>query len=503
MHRIFLLGLVPVTFLLHVGCSEPLHVGDVIPTPLQPVDCNGLWARQLGDDTNGAGVTHAVDASGAIVVAGGFRGTIDLGAGPLTSAGGGDVLVAKLASDGATVWSKRFGDAMDQAAVSVATDGGGNVIVAGFARGTVDFGGGPLAAGAAGEGFLVKLDPAGNHLWSKLLGSGFAAFHGDPGTLGVSADTGGDIVLSGWINGDLGLDGTTQTLPDGSSFVARFDGDGTLVWQRSFANAEIAAKLNRKGEIALTGRFSGTFTLGGPTSPLVAADATWSNVVGRLDAQGNEVYKLQFGGGPNGASLLDGALDEGGNVVIVGVSSESSSFLLGSALVPADRQYLIKLDPQGAVVYSRLGTNRKYSYGLPRTLTTIEDGSGQSSVYVLGEFDRYDSSPLSEDTSAATNGVPDFAGCAADEGSSTFVVGLGPAGELTTCRLFAQSSYGLDVGPDRLGATTVSDGGSGRLLISGAFAGSESLDCGALKSAPLGTADLGRKWPGFVASIAR
>ena len=41
-------------------------------------------------------------------------------------------------------WSQRFGDASDQRSRGVAADASGNVIVAGFFGGTVDFGGGPL-----------------------------------------------------------------------------------------------------------------------------------------------------------------------------------------------------------------------------------------------------------------------------------------------------------------------------------------------------------------------
>ena len=503
MHRIFFLGLVPFTLLFHAGCSEPLHVGDVLPSEPQQVDCSRLWTRQLGDDTNGAGITHAVDKAGNVLLAGGFRGTLDLGNGPFSSQGETDVLVVKLASDGSTAWSKRFGDAEDQAAVSVATDGDGNVIMAGFAHGTVDFGGGALTASESGEGFLVKLDPAGNHLWSRLLGSGFASSHGAAGTLGVSADAGGGLLISGRVDGELDLEGMTQTLADGSSFVARLDGDGNLLWQKSFGSAEIAAKLNGKGEVALSGRFSETFSLGGAGSPLIADDSTWTNVVARLDAQGNEAYKLKFGGGADAATLVDSVIDESGNVVIVGASSETTPFVLGAALVGANQEFIIKLDPAGLVAYSHVGNNREYSYGFPHALTTIEDGLGQSSVYVLGEFARFDASPLSVDTSAATNGVPDFAGCAAGEGSSTFVVGLGPQGELTSCRLFAQSSHGYGVGPDLLGARTVTDGGEGRLLMSGGFVGNETLDCGALESAPLELSDLGRTWPGFVAKVAR
>ncbi len=152
MHRIFSLGLFPFTLLCHAGCSEPLHVGDVLPSQPQQIDCGRLWTRQLGDDTNGARITHAMDKAGNVLLAGGFSETLDLGNGPLTSQGGEDVLVVKLASDGSTVWSKRFGDAEDQAAASVATDGDGNVIMIGFAHGTVDFGGGALTATESGEG---------------------------------------------------------------------------------------------------------------------------------------------------------------------------------------------------------------------------------------------------------------------------------------------------------------------------------------------------------------
>lgn len=425
---------------------------------------------------------------------------LDLGSGPLTSQGEEDVLVAKLTSDGAPIWSKRFGDEKTQRALNVATDGSGNVIVAGVAQGTVDFGGGPRTASESGEAFLVKLDPSGNHLWSKLLGSGAASFGSSPSAPGVSADANGGIVISGSVNGDLDLDGTKQPVADGSSFVAKLDSDGNLLWEKTFVSAEIDAKTNRKGDIALTGSFSETLSLGGTSSPLVAADSTGTNVVARLDAQGNEIYKLQYGGVSDGA--LDSVIDESGNVAIIGASL-SGPFILGGALIPEDKSFIIKLNPAGFVVYSRVGNQQKYSHGLPYALTATENDSGEIRIYVVGEFERLNASPLDTDTSAATNGVPDFAGCPADDGSSIFVVGLGPQGELTSCRRFAESSNGLSPGSNRLGPTTITDGGSGRLLLSGAFAGNESLDCATLESAPSALDNPGSMWPGFVAKIAR
>jgi hypothetical protein len=490
MHRNFLLGLVPLTCLLNAGCSEPLHVGDVLPG--KPA-CEDLWATKIGDDVNGASVTHAVDATGNIFLVGGFTGVLGLGTSTLTSQGEQDVLVAKLTSDGAPIWSKRFGDEKGQVALGVATDGSGNVIVTGIAQGTVDFGGGPRTATEAGQAFLVKLDPSGNHLWSELLGS-------IPGAPSVSVDASGGIVLSGSGNGALDLDGSMQPSADASSFVAKLDSDGHLLWEKTFVSADISAKTNRTGDIALIGSFSETFSLGGAQSPLVAADSTRSNVVARLDAQGNEIYKLQYGSVSDGAT--DGIIDESGNVAIVGVSL-SGPFLLGAALIPGDRSYIIKLNPAGFVVYSRVGNDQDYSHGLPLALTAIKGDNGESSIHVLGQFHRFDASPLTTDTSAATNGVPDFAGCQADDGDSTFVVGLGPQGELTSCRLFSESSYGFNLGPNRLWPGAITDGGSGRLLLSGGFAGHETFDCATLESDPLTLDNPLQPRPGFIAKIAR
>ncbi len=54
------------------------------------------------------------DASGNYYVAGEFEGTVDFGAGPLTSAGGSDIFFLKLDPSGSVIWSKRFGAARDR-----------------------------------------------------------------------------------------------------------------------------------------------------------------------------------------------------------------------------------------------------------------------------------------------------------------------------------------------------------------------------------------------------
>jgi hypothetical protein len=102
----------------------------------------------------------AVDANGDVVVTGVFFDTVDFGGGPLTSAGNGDIFVAKYsASDGSHLWSRRFGGTSFEEGSGVAVDANGDVVVTGRFHGTVDFGGGPLTSAGIADIFLLRLRP--------------------------------------------------------------------------------------------------------------------------------------------------------------------------------------------------------------------------------------------------------------------------------------------------------------------------------------------------------
>jgi hypothetical protein len=107
-----------------------------------------------------------------------------------------DVFVAKLDASGQHVFSHRFGDAAnDQGAVAVGSDPSGNVIVAGWLMGSIDFGLGALtpASNTTHDGFVVKLGPLGDTLWSKQL----------PGLPArVRTTSGSDVLVAGAFRGD-------------------------------------------------------------------------------------------------------------------------------------------------------------------------------------------------------------------------------------------------------------------------------------------------------------
>ena len=184
------------------------------------LDPNGEVAWQK--DYTGA---VATDATGAVLVTGGFSGTTDFGGGELTSAGGSDVFVVKLGSDGSHVWSKRFGDAGDmQQGQAVAADPAGNVLVSGVFNGTLDFGTGvhtthacPSEVWCSTWGFVAKLDADGNTAWSLDRGP-MRAWNA------IAAAASGAVLVSGTEPGNVN--------PFRRPLLLALDASGQSLWQR-------------------------------------------------------------------------------------------------------------------------------------------------------------------------------------------------------------------------------------------------------------------------------
>jgi hypothetical protein len=123
------------------------------------LDAAGIhaWSRSFGgtgtDSSNGV----AVHGAGDVVVTGGFQGSADFGGGPLVSAGATDVFVARYDAVGIHLTSSRAGDSTEQEGRTSAFDAPGNALVAGRLQGTADFGGGVLTSAGGFDAFLAKL----------------------------------------------------------------------------------------------------------------------------------------------------------------------------------------------------------------------------------------------------------------------------------------------------------------------------------------------------------
>ena len=190
---------------------------------------NAVWAKSF----TGLAYGVAVDASGSVLATGQFVGSTDFGAGPVVSAGGGDVFVAKFDAAGAPLWGKAFGDAGNQTAQAIAVDANGAAIVTGWFAGAIDFGGTqPLVSAGGYDVFVAKLDPSGNHVWSKRYGDSK-----DQYGMGVAADPSGNIALTGKFFGGVEFGGNQLTSKGGTDvFVAKLKASGEHLWSARYGD---------------------------------------------------------------------------------------------------------------------------------------------------------------------------------------------------------------------------------------------------------------------------
>jgi hypothetical protein len=277
---------------------------------------NYLWSKTFGDAATQTADTVATDAAGNVIAFGIFSGTINLGGAPLVSAGGTDLYLAKYSPTGTHLWSKRFGDAVNQTtAHGMAIDPAGNILLTGTAFGTINFGGPTLTTLGGGDTFVAKLDPGGNHLWSKRFGDSTNQLGS-----GIASDAAGDVVLSGYFLGTMSFGGSNlvaQGLAD--AYLAKLDASGNHLWSMRGGGpgnqSAVAVAVDLVGNVSIIGSLTGSGSFGGPT--LTSAGGADILVV-KYDAAGNHLWSTSFGD-PATQSAKGLAVDSAGNVLFTGI----------------------------------------------------------------------------------------------------------------------------------------------------------------------------------------
>ncbi|MCC6559616.1 MAG: hypothetical protein IT372_42410, partial [Polyangiaceae bacterium] len=176
----------------------------VMPNPdiyLAKFDTMGAhaWSKKFGGTSISAVADLDVDQVGDVVLTGAFTQTISFGVGGLTAEGSSDnMFVAKFSTMGAPMWSRRFGSSVSSYDVPIKTDAARNMVIGCHFNGTIDFGGGELAALGSSTMCLAKLDADGQHVWSKRIGDA------GPDVSGLAVDPGaGEIVMAGGQSGSV------------------------------------------------------------------------------------------------------------------------------------------------------------------------------------------------------------------------------------------------------------------------------------------------------------
>jgi hypothetical protein len=251
-----------------------------------------LWSKGFGSTGPQSGRGVSTDASGNVIVAGRFAGTLDFGGGTLTSGGSDDVFVAKFTPDGTHLWSKRFGDASAQYATDVTVDGSGNVTITGYLDGSIDFGGGTLTGAGSIDIFVAKFDPTGAHLWSKRFGDS-----DEQNALSIAHDASGNLIIAGYFDGSVDFGGGALTSAGNYDiYVAKFDPAGTHVWSKRFGDASyqetFCVAADASGKVILAGNFDGTVECGGDA---LTSAGSYDVFIAKFSATGAHLWSDSYG----------------------------------------------------------------------------------------------------------------------------------------------------------------------------------------------------------------
>lgn len=182
--------------------------GDIFVSKLDGAG-NFVWAKGMGGTSSDVGYGVQVDYAGNVYTTGYFHTTVDFDPGSgitnLVSVGFNDAFISKLDANGNYLWAKGMGGTSDEESNGLALDGFGNVYATGGFESTVDFDPGPgtfnLTPVGSGDGFVVKLDEAGDFVWAQ-------AFEGSgrPTPEGIDVDVYGSIYTTGYFSGTVDFD---------------------------------------------------------------------------------------------------------------------------------------------------------------------------------------------------------------------------------------------------------------------------------------------------------
>ena len=233
------------------------------------LDNNGnfIWAKQFSP--NSTDNIH-VDAAGSVYITGDFAGTVDFDPGPAVanlSSGGSNIqdgYILKLDNNGNFLWVKQLRETTGTMRVRfIQTDVSGNVYTSGVFTATVDFDPGigvsNLTSLGMTDGYILKLDIAGNFIWVKQLGG-----PGGNGPVSLELDAAGNIFSSGSYTDTMDADpgAGTLILPANANysntFIIKLDRNGNFIFGKHFFNTTFGVTnssmtLDRSSSLYLVG----------------------------------------------------------------------------------------------------------------------------------------------------------------------------------------------------------------------------------------------------------
>jgi hypothetical protein len=303
------------------------------------------WAVHAGGTGSTWGYNTAVDSQGNQFVTGDFYGTTSFGPYTLTCSGNLDGFVAKLDPAGNWLWAFRVGGIYEDSVRSIALDGSDNIWLTGYFSGTVTFGPYVITATGNRDIFAAKTDPDGNWLWAVSAEStSYSYSHGSD----ISVDEAGNAYLTGYFSETASF-GPHILTSSGSHdiFTAKLDPDGNWLWavKAGGTNSDSgnSIEVDSVGNAWLAGEFSGVAKFGDHT---LTSNGSTDIVVAKLDPAGNWIWVVNAGSGFTDG-VIDMTVDGSGYAYLTGFFIHTATF--GENTLTSSGSYhdifVAKLDP--------------------------------------------------------------------------------------------------------------------------------------------------------------
>jgi hypothetical protein len=433
---------------------------------------NFIYVRQFGGSMGELIRSLALNSTNEIFATGGFSGIVDFDPGTGTynmNAGGTDnTFILKLSSSGNFVWAKQLGSSIIRGN-SISVDLTGNVYTAGEFTNTVDFDPGAaifnLTPVGPMDGFVIKLNSAGNFVWAKTIGSsGF--IYGKS----VKADASGNVYLLGDFYGVADFDpgpNVYNLTPYGNldGYLTKLDASGNHVWTIQIGGTSSdevnSLHLDGSGNFYITGLFNGTVDFDHSSSTFNLTTLSWEIFVLKLNASGTFAWVKQAGGSSNDAGLSI-TVDASGNVYHMGYFSKFSDFDPGTSVfnltaIGGNFMYLSKLNSSGNFLWANAFGSGSATF--VKSMTTDASGNVYTTGYFYGNVD-FDPSPA----------VFTLSTLASDIDGDVFVTKCNSSGNLLWAKQFGSTSHDY--------ANSIAVDASGNVFTSGSFKGTVDFDPG-------------------------
>lgn len=249
-----------------------------------------LWAWQAtctsdGNNTLGGMV---LAASGDVMLAGSYSGTMVIGQKLKPPRGDYDIFVVQLDSTGKPRWATTAGGAGMDSAEGLAMDSKGDIYIAGSYHKSATFGSKVLTAtNQENEAYVAKLSGAGAFLWASSTAS--KKYNG-AGARAIAVDGQGNSYITGYYANSVSFGSTTHTSRGHNDiFVAKLDASGSFTWAATAGGTSALWSMSDSGQ-AITVGSSGEITIAG----YYLLQAKFGSVTLQKPAYGSSGYNAAF-----------------------------------------------------------------------------------------------------------------------------------------------------------------------------------------------------------------